>query len=161
MKVTRLISLFLFAVLLLSACGMGGNSPEEQVHHFIKIAREAAENRDTGAIKDLISDTYSDERERTKTDLVRVTAGYFLRHKSVHLFTHIGSLTFPGEESAELQLFVAMAGRPITAADMLLDIRADLYRFDMLLTREGKEWRLSSSAWRPATIEDFFPEESE
>lgn len=160
----RTHSIFFFIVsslfvVMLSACGNADNSPEDQVRQFVKIAEEYAEKRDARAIKKLISDVYTDEEKRTKNDLVRVAAGYFLRHKTVHLFTHIGSVTFPGKDSAELQLFVAMAGRPITGADMLLDIRADLYRFDMTLTKEGKEWQLSSAQWRQATKEDFFPEE--
>lgn len=159
MKVKLLVIFSLCTALTLSACGKENNSPEAQARQFVKIAEQYAEERDTRAIKKLISDTYTDEKKRTKNDLVRVAAGYFLRHKTVHLFTHIESVTFSGNESAELQLYVAMAGRPITGADMLLDIRADLYRFDMILAKEGKEWQLSSAQWRQATKEDFFPEE--
>lgn len=144
------------ALVLLSGCGGKNDTPEQQVRRFVAGAEEAAEKRDIGALKKLIADTYSDDRKRTKQDLVRVAAGYFLRNKNVHIFTHIGDLNFSEPGRAELMLFAAISGQPIPGADTLLDIHADLYRFDMTLIREDNEWFLLSVSWRPAKKVDFF-----
>ncbi len=159
---------FRFAALLIVFCALGflhgcgaeNNSPEEEVGKFVAAGEKAAEERNLGAVKKLISEKYSDEKGREKIDIVRVAAGYFLRNKNIHLFSRMGSLEFPGTEKAELQVYVAMAGLPVESADMFLEARADLYRFDMVLTREDGEWVLSSVQWRPARKDDFLNNES-
>ena len=157
------IIFFLTCVLLAASisivpgCGRKSDTPEQQVRRFVAQVEEAAEQRDTSAIKKLIADGYSDDRKQIKQDLVRVAAGYFLRNKNVHVFTYIGGIQFPDPNKAELQVFAAMSGQPIPGTESLLDIRADLYRFDMTLARSDKKWLLVRSAWRPAEIEDFFP----
>lgn len=150
------VTLLLCLTVIWAACGKNDDSPQQQVQRFVVAGEEAAEQRDLAAIKQLISDTYSDAGKRNKRDIVRVTAGYFLRHKNIHLLTRIGELTFPTDDKALVQLFVAMAGSPVTEAETLLTLQADLYRFDMVLQRQGKEWLLSDIAWRQAVADDFF-----
>ncbi len=160
-KGTLLITFCLLIVIAatFSACGKKDDSPEQQIQRFVAAAENGAEQRDLSSIKKLISDNYVDTRKRTKRDIVRITAGYFLRHMSIHLLTRIGELSFPEENKAHLQLFVAMAGSPLANAEALLNLRADLYRFDMVLVRDnGKDWQLSDIAWRQAIKEDFFAE---
>ena len=141
--------------LLLSACSNGG-SPEEQVRRYIKAGEEAAEARDVTIIKKLIAEKYSDDHGRTRRDLVAITARYFFTNKNIHIFSRIGELVFPEENRARLQLFVAMTGQNVSDLDALLNMRADLYRFDMDLALEDKEWKLISAEWRQAGPEDFF-----
>ena len=144
---------------ILHGCSGPNNTPEQQVHRFVSMAEEAAEQRDTSSIKKLIAETYSDGFKRTRRDLARVAAGYFLRNKNIHVFTYVDDIHFPSVDRAEVQVYAAMAGQPIPGAESLLDIRADLYRFDCVLARNNQEWLLTSSSWRPALIDDFFPSE--
>ena len=146
--------LFLFAILL-TGCGRESDSPEEQVRLFVSAGEEAAENQDTAAIKKLISENYSDERNRVKKDLIRITAGYFLRHKNIHILSRISETSFPQPDTANVQIYVAMADLPFTDMESLLNLRADLYLFDMMLQLEKKKWRLVKASWRPAMLEDF------
>lgn len=159
-KLFRLAGLLLVlcGLLFFNGCGGEEKSPEAEVRQFIAAGEKAAEERNLGDIKKLISENYIDDKDRKKIDLVRVVAGYFLRNNNIHLFSRIGSLQFTEKDKAELQVFVAMAGLPVESAEMLLDARADLYRFDMILTRDSGEWLLSSAQWRPARKVDFFAE---
>ena len=53
-------------------------------------------------------------------------------------------------------MFVAMAGGPITNAEELLLIRADLYRFDIAFADEGdNDWKVIGADWRRAERSDF------
>ena len=152
--------LICFSLSFLSGCSQEV-SPESQVRLFIADGETAAEKRQVKDIKKMVSDNYADDHKRKKIDLVRIVAGYFLRHKNIHLFSHIGSLHFPEKGRAELTLFVAMSGQPVTDAKALFDIRADLNRLDMVLVLENSKWRLKKAVWRQAQIDDFisFPKE--
>lgn len=145
----------MLACLFIAACGTG-DSPEDQVRNYVQTGEEAAEARDLSAIKDMIAETYSDDRRRSKRDLVAITARYFLTNKNIHIFTRIGKLEFPEPDRAQLSLFVAMAGQNISDLDALLNMQADLYRFDLTLSRIEKEWQLVEADWRPAGPDDFF-----
>lgn len=153
------ISSLLLAILLLcSSCGPAG-SPDEEIRRVVAAAEEAAEERKTGGIKELISENYTDDRRRTKPDLVRVAAGYFLRHKRIHLFSRVAEIDFPEPDRALVVVYVAMAGLPVQDAESLFRIDADLYRFDLQLVREDGDWLVTRAGWRPALPEDFLEED--
>ena len=138
----------------LSGCSKK-ESPEDQIRQYVASAVTAAELREALAIRKLISDKYKDESHRDRRRLVGLAVGYFLRHKNIHLFTQISEIKFPVPEQASVKLYAAMAGSPVTGAQALLDIRADLYQFDLLLTHESGEWLLQKSSWQRASIEDL------
>lgn len=150
-----LFAVILTGLLILSACGKD-DSPEEQIRLYVKTGEEAAESRDLGDMKKLISENYQDEQGRTRREIIAIAARYFFASKNIHIFTRIGELNFPEEERAEFQLFVAMAGQNISDLDALLNMQADLYRFDMVLQVEDKEWKLISAVWRRSGPDDFF-----
>ena len=78
MKTVQLCTTTVILVILLfvSACNKG-DSPEEQISRFVTAGEEAAEARDIGEIKNLISDKYSDENGRTKHEITAIGALYF------------------------------------------------------------------------------------
>ena len=142
-------------LLLTTSCG-GGDTPEEQVKKFVKAGEETVEAREIGGVKDLISKGYSDKHGRTRRDLVALTARYIYANKNIHLLTRIGELSFPEENKASMQLFVAMTGQNVSDLDSLLNMQADLYRFDMELVQEDNEWKLYKAEWQSASGKDFF-----
>lgn len=157
MKIRHLHPL-IFVVLaasLLASCG-SGDTPEQQVRNFIAAGEEAVESRDIGDVRALIAEKYEDERGRTRRDIVALTARYLYANKNIHLLTRIGELTFPSENRALLQLYVAMTGQNVSDLDALLNMQADLYRFDLELVREDGDWKLSTADWRRARSGDFF-----
>lgn len=149
------MAVVLTGLLVLCACSKG-DTPEEQIRLYVKSGEEASEARDAGGIKKLISEKYSDERGRTRREIVAIAARYFFVNKNIHIFTRIKKLTFPEEERALFQLFVAMTGQNVSDLDALLNMQADLYRFDMELALEDKEWKLIRAQWRQAGPDDFF-----
>lgn len=143
-----------FLFLALIGCGEKVSS-EDQVRQFVVTGKAAAELRDVLAISDLISEQYSDEDNRDRRKLIGMVTGYFLRYKNIHLFTHIRHIHFPVANQAELQLYVAMAGSPMVGVEAVFNLRADVFRFDLILVREGDEWLLKNAQWRRASAEDF------
>ena len=149
-----LATFLVFISVALSACS-DKESPEDQVRQFIASAVTAAESREALAIRQLVSDNYMDDGRRDRRALTALAMGYFLRHKNIHLFTQISEIKFPVPEKASVKIYIAMAGSPVKGAQALLDIRADLYQFDLVLTKEGGDWLLQKLHWQRAIIEDI------
>lgn len=148
------VTLFFFISLALSACS-DKNSPEDQIRQYVASAVVAAESREALAIHKLISDKYKDEGRRDRRRLVGLAVGYFLRHKNINIFTQISEIKFPVPDKATVKLYAAMTGSPVKNAQALLDIRADLYQFDLVLTNESGEWLLKNASWQRASIGDI------
>lgn len=155
MPVCRAIAFILMTALLCTACGKE-ESPEERIRTFVKAGEEAAEARDAGDLGKLISEQYQDQHQRTKRDIVAVAARYLFINKNIHLLTRIDQLSFPQPELARCRIYVAMTGRNVSDLDSLLNMQADLYRFDVELAREDGAWKLVRAEWHRAGPEDFF-----
>ena len=158
-------------VVIVAACSADPDSPEAQVRALISRAESAAEKQDVGALKELISEGYTDEHGQDRQGVAGLLTYYFLRHQTIHLLTRIQSVEFADAERGELadpgsagpgnaraSVLVAMAGTPILVVDDLERLRADLYRFDFELLREDDgEWRVTRAAWSRATRGNFLP----
>lgn len=144
----------LWWLLLLSGCA-DEDSPEQQIRNMIDAAAEAVEQRALVEAKSFISPDYLDRQQRTRRDITRLLAGYFLRHKSIHLLTQINRIELPQKDRAQLLMFVAMAGRPIEDVKQLIAFRADLFRIDLQLVLVAGDWRVQSGRWRRANSSDF------
>jgi hypothetical protein len=140
---------------LLIACSTQEESPDAQIRDAIDTAKLTVEARDVFGTEALIAESYSDKQNRSRGDLVRMAAAYFLRHKNIHLLTRIDTITLHQDNQAEVTVFVAMANIPMTDFEALLDMRADLYRFDLVMQKNRDKWLLREAHWRQARIDDF------
>lgn len=145
-------SVVLLVALLTAGCGDEPESPEAQVRAQIARAVEAAEARDTGALRAMVSDRYSDPDGRDKRAVEAILRLHFLRNQSVHLYTRVQSVTVSTPDRAEASVLVAMAGVPITSEVELPALRADLHRFDIDFALEDGRWRVQRAAWSRAEL---------
>ena len=123
---------------------------------YLAAAVTAVESRDALTVRDLIADDYADSQARDKRSLSGLAAGYFLRHKNIHLFKQIDDIQFPENDRAQVRMRVAMLGSPLKNAEALLDVRADIYQFDLSLAREDGDWLLKKASWQRGKVEDLF-----
>lgn len=151
MRTTAALGLFL----LLSACGGPLPPAEEQIRKLNSDAELAVEAKDVSALRDFIADDYTDERGQDKNAMVRLAQLYLLRNKAVYVHTLMKSLVIIDEDNAAAEILAALAGQPISNAEQLFDMRADLIRFEVGYRWYGDEWRVRSLKWRRATVEDF------
>jgi hypothetical protein len=145
----------LLCLLALAFACSGAETPEQRVRAVLGALEEGAQQRDAGAMKEHISDAYSDENGNDKRTVTQLVAFHLLQNQSVHLLTRVQSLEIPAPAQAQASVLVAMAGAPIDGPDALLALRADLYRFDLSFREEDGDWRIRSAQWRPAAVEDF------
>ena len=142
------------AVLLAIACSKP-STPEQRVRAFLDRSEQAAEQKDVRTLRGAVSERYADADGRDRRTIEGILRLYVLRHESIHLLTRVDSIEFPKPAEARVGIYVAMAARPITNATQLAAFRANLYRFDLMLTEEDSEWRVLRADWRPAEPADF------
>jgi len=144
-------------ILLLSLSGCDtADSPERRIREMIEAGELAVESRSAGDVMALISNDYRDDNGRGRDQLLQLLGIYFYRHRSIHLLVQVQAIELTGEGRARAAVYVAMAGRPVSDAESLLTLRADLYRFDLNLEELKGVWLVTSSRWRQANTEDFF-----
>ena len=145
---------FVAILILLAGCSEP-DSPEQRIRQLIADGESAVEDRSLSDLRTLISEDYLDGNKRTRQDLTRVLAGYFLRHKSIHLLVQIHEILVEEPDRARAVIYVAMAGRPLGDASQLSLVHANLYRFELQLSEVEGDWRVAGGAWRKAVSGDF------
>lgn len=141
---------------LLVSCSSERETPEAQVRAFLKRGETAAAKKETPVLRQMISGKYADSQGQDKQAIEAVLRYYFLRNKSIYLFTRVQSIGFPEPARAEAVVLVAMAGQPMAGAEDVARLRADLHRFEITLIREDKDWKVVRAEWRRAEPGDFF-----
>lgn len=139
---------------LLVACGGPETPPEAQIRDLVARAEQAAESHDLSVFKEAVADDYQDNHGYGRQAVLRLIQGMLLRNRQIHLLSLVRDLQVQ-EDAAQVRVLVAMAGRPIDSAEALLNMRADLMRFDAELTRDGDQWRVRSVDWARAEVADF------
>ena len=148
--------LLITVLAVLPACSGDPESPEEQIREMLSAGEEVVEARSILKALEFVSDDYQDKRGRQKKDIQRLIAGYILRNKSIHLLTRVQQVALSEDKAqADVILYVSMAGVPVTSADQLMLVRADLYRFDLSVKLKDGDWRVTAGSWQQARLVDF------
>jgi len=137
------------------ACADAPANPEERVRAVLAAIEAAAEARDVGALKEHVSESYSDPRGNDARALAGIATFHFMQNRSVHLLTRVRHVEVSAPGEARAVALVAMAGTPIPGPEALSGLRANLYYFDLRFREEDGSWRVASAEWQPATADDF------
>lgn len=133
-------------------------SPEDQVRRTLAQLKAAVEQKDLGAARALLSESYRDAEQNDRGAAMALLQMQFMRRPSIHLFTRESALEVPTPGRAQVTLYVAMASLPIGAAADLAQINADIYRFDITVVLDGDAphgWRIAGARWSPARPADL------
>ena len=144
----------LMGLLLLSACSEP-DSPEQQIRNTVEAGVQSVESRSVTDFRQIISDNYLDSYNHDKKAVTRLATGYFLRNKNIHLFTQIKQIHFPVPAEADVQLYVAMTAQPNIDIANILNLRADVYLFELKFVQEDEEWKVINARWSKARLEDL------
>jgi len=107
------------------------------------VAMTAPEEKDRGALMDMVSPTYSDARGNSRDDIENLFRFYFLRARKVGLLVSIDDIEVYDDTAAQVMLTVAMGA----TTDSVLGFNADAYEFELDLEKTGDEWLLVSGRW--------------
>lgn len=116
----------------------------------------AVESRSVQQSAEFLDDNYSDERHPSRRAAVQSLLLYLRGHSNIHLFTHIRSITVDAAgDRANAVVMVATAGVPVESVDVLISVKADLYRFDIEAIRIDDVWRIAKARWQRADLSDL------
>ena len=133
----------------LASCGGSPGSAEQQLRAWVDRGHEAAENKDRGALVEMISPTYSDARGNSRSDIENLFRYYFLRAKNVGLLVSIDDIDIHDDTAAQVLLTVAMGA----TTDSALGFNADAWEFELELEKASDEWLLVSGRWNDVANE--------
>jgi len=156
MKKLSIIKLLGLSLLILTSCSQDANNPEQQIQSIISAMEAAVEQRSLDSVKELVSSDYKDEWNGSRRAALRSLMFYFQGHQSIHLLTRTSDIQITDDgKRASAIVYVGMAGKPVENSEYLIDLNADLYRFDVDLLADGDEWQVISARWQPARPENF------
>lgn len=149
----RLVTGFVL-LLFLSACGGPEQPPDAKIRDLVSRVERAAEDHDLSVFKASVAGDYQDNHGYNRQTVLRLIQGVLLRNQQIHLLSLVREVDV-AEDTARARVLVAMAGQPIESADALLNLRAELMRFDVELILEGDEWLVRAVDWQRAEAGDF------
>ena len=151
-----LILLATSGLFLISACNQDTNSPEVQIRNMVSAMETAVEQRSLDSVKGLVDSEYKDEWNGDRRAALRALMFYFQGHQSIHLLTRISDIQLSDDASrASVTVYVGMTGDPVEQSESLIDLNADLYRFDIELVADDNDWLVTSAKWQRARLENF------
>jgi hypothetical protein len=145
--------LLTLTLLLVQACS-DDDSAEDQIRHLIDNAVEAAEDRSTDGLSELMHADFIDQQGNNRQQLAKLLRVYFFRHTNIHLFTRVDSIEMLSANQASVSLHVAMAGTVISDVNALSSLSARIYRFELQLIKRD-DWLLHHASWEPASLSAF------
>jgi hypothetical protein len=138
------------------ACAGDVQSPEEQVRTVIEEIERAAEEGDVSAFKEVISESYTDERGFDKQDLIAYVTFHVMRHTHRRFFARVRSIEIREGGRAEVVVVAAISGRDVSGIEELASLNADVYKIDLDLDDEGEgDWRVVWAQWRRTAPTDL------
>jgi hypothetical protein len=132
------------AGVLQSACG-GPRDAHAELRALIDDAETAAEARQTGFFRNLISEDYVDRRGQRRDDVINLLRGYFLINATVEVVNRIETIELLGDDAATVALQTAVIGRGQGRSVLAVD--GELFRIELELVKEGSEWRIIGAEW--------------
>lgn len=141
-------ALLLFVSLLISACGKPDTqSPEQQVKAVLSAIEEGVEARSLSSVLDNVSETYTDHQGNDKKAVARLVQFQILRNQNINIFTLINSIEAT-QNQASVEISAAIAATGIDLSIESNRLRADAYRFSILLEKQANEWLVQSASWQ-------------
>jgi hypothetical protein len=138
------------AVLASATLGAGVQScsapdPDGELRALVAAAENAAEERDTGFFRDVLSASYVDRRGQRRDDVINLIRGFFLVNATIEVVNRIDEIELAGDDAATVVLQTAVVGRAPGRA--LSGIDAELKRIELELVKEDDEWRVIAADW--------------
>lgn len=143
-------------MLSVAGCSDPPSTPEQQIRDAIRLGEQAAEARDVGGLAELVAAGYQDAHGYDRRALLRLAQAYLMGHQSIHLLVRPQSIDLPSPERANVEVLVAMTGAPVDSVDELINMRADVLRFEISFEKTGtNQWQAARADWRRAELDDF------
>jgi hypothetical protein len=141
---------------VLSGCRRKRLTPEAQIRAAVAALEAAVEDKDVGAARELISETFTGEEVDDRRAAVGLLTAVLTRYPHVHLLTRVVDVDFLSPASAHVKVTAAAAGHPLKGFDDLARVGADILTFELsFVEEEPSVWRITRATWRSGEPQDF------
>ena len=141
-----------FTLVFLGSCAE--KSPEEEIAEYIYNVAKHVENKSTGSLRKLIADDYLDDNGFSKSEILRIAAGYFLRKQSIHvLYKTEDTIINEEEKSATITIYAAISDTELQKADLRL-LQAEFHKLVVSL-RKDSDWLCTAIDWKVSNSDEF------
>jgi len=128
-------------LVLLLAC-----KKQDPIAGAIQKVADAAEDRDAGAVVEMLAPGY-EGRAEVGNELRR----YFFAYRSIHVSIKDLQVWDNGPVAqARFRVDFAGVAKEISGIDQLVPSSAS-YQFEVWLTKEGGDWKISAAKWQPVS----------
>ena len=128
----------------LAACDV--DDPTGELQQLIDSAEVAAEERQTGHFRQLLSDHYTDTQGNDRDRMIDIIRGYFLMHASLEVITRVESIELSGVDAAEVTLLAGVIGQR-AGGSLLGGLDGRLYDLELELVQESGGWQIIGARW--------------
>lgn len=128
---------------------------EAQIIDLVKSVKTSFQKHHGKNLKNIISEDYLDIKGRQKKEIEGLITFYLLRHKNIHLLTHILKIDFHSENRCIVTLYAAMAGSSGKFKELPGSLQTDVYKFNFTLQLTKGDWLLLSSEWERVSTNDI------
>ncbi len=141
-----------FSLVFLSSCAE--KSPEEEITEYIYNVAKHVENKSTGSLRKLIADDYADDNGFSKSEILRIAAGYFLRKQSIHVLYKTEDIIINEEEKrATFTIYAAISETELQKDDLRI-IQAEFHKLAVRLEKDS-DWLCTAIDWKVSNSDEF------
>jgi len=133
-------------VLLVGATGCSESDPERQIRERIAAAVAAAEARDTGFFRDLIAESFVDQRGNDRQSMLNLVRAQFFLNQRIDVISRVQTISLEGDDAARTVLAAGLVGSPGSRIQ-LGETSGDLYRIELEWIKDGADWRVIGAEW--------------
>lgn len=125
---------------------------------MMKEAGKHIETKDISGLMDLLSDDYSDHRDRDKKQTQDMVQTHFNEFRGIVVHILATRLDELKAEEASIRTDAALSSGAAKALRKLVPVSTDNYRFKIELIKKQDRWLIRFAEWRHIGVEELFPE---
>jgi hypothetical protein len=140
-------SLLVLCLIFSSLSGCHKETEQEKVKKVITTIQKAAEEKEIKAIRNSISESYTDPQGNNYASVNRLVIAYFYQHPKITIY--ITSLKVSSKDDtarAEFQAVLTSSGQGKSTSSILPEALGR-YVFDVTFRKESGEWKVVSAVW--------------
>ncbi len=129
-------------------------SPDEEIAEYIDTVAKHVENKSTGGLRKLIADDYLDDSGFSKSEILRIAAGYFLRKQSIHVLYKTEDIIINEEDkSAIIAIYAAISDTELQKDELRL-LQAEFHKLVVRLKKDS-DWICTAIDWKVSNSDEF------
>jgi hypothetical protein len=145
LKTVTIIAAVLLTAILLPDCRR--ETEQDKVRKVIKEVQRAAEEKDSRTVLGHLSSIYHDPQGYDYDGIKGLLISYFFRHQKISIYlTNLEVTVDAASAQATFQAVLSARDKTGTAAEVLPEALG-VYAFDVVFSKESKEWKVSSAQW--------------